>query len=118
MIIKAGSKPNPRIPVYYSTPHWHRMRTFVLQRDKGICVYCGEMAITADHVTPRGWGGADHPNNLVACCTLCNAVAGGKNFRKRSAKKTWILKERKKISDPQHYLETIRLVRSQRANRT
>jgi 5-methylcytosine-specific restriction endonuclease McrA len=102
MIIKERvAHPNPKlrsqIPVYYSTPHWRRLRTFVLQRDEGVCFYCGGMAITADHVTPRGWGGADHPNNLVACCATCNEVAGGKNFKKRGAKKAWIAKERRKI---------------------
>ena len=108
------TQPRKSIPVYYTTPAWGRLRERVLERDRYRCFYCGGQATTADHVTPRGWGGADLLINLVACCELCNTIAGGKNFRKRTAKKAWIARERKKIADPQHFLATMRLVKGKR----
>jgi 5-methylcytosine-specific restriction endonuclease McrA len=42
------------------------------------CEYCGVTEtdcggpLTIDHHCPQSHGGADHPNNLVYCCWLCN----------------------------------------------
>lgn len=38
------------------------------------CAYCdSDIEITLDHVVPRTKGGADHADNIVACCRSCNA---------------------------------------------
>lgn len=54
-----------------------RTRYEVLRRDNHTCRYCGGTApdakLTIDHVTPVTLGGTDHPDNLVAACTDCNA---------------------------------------------
>ena len=54
-----------------------RTRYEVLRRDGYACRYCGAKApdvkLTVDHVTPVSLGGADTPDNLVACCQDCNA---------------------------------------------
>ncbi|QRY40856.1 HNH endonuclease [Microbacterium hominis] len=51
---------------------WEALRAAVLERDGGICVYCGNEATTADHVTPKALGGRDELANLVAACLKCN----------------------------------------------
>ena len=108
------------IPVYYTTPQWHKLRKEIIARDEGRCFYCGEQASTADHVIPRGKNGPDHPANLVACCLICNTIAGGRVFRDREKKKSWITRERKRLTKRQrgqrafnrsHYEETMRLLR-------
>lgn len=37
-----------------------------------ICVYCGEIGNTVDHVIARAKGGLDIPENTVCCCSKCN----------------------------------------------
>lgn len=39
----------------------------------GLCVYCGELADTNDHVRPRAYGGSDEEENLVPACRSCNS---------------------------------------------
>ena len=48
----------------------------VLLRDDYTCAYCvtrGNREMTVDHVVPRSRGGRSVWENLVACCTACNA---------------------------------------------
>lgn len=52
---------------------WSVIRKRILQRDRGICHYCGEIACTVDHKIPVCYGGSDDENNLVACCKSCNS---------------------------------------------
>jgi 5-methylcytosine-specific restriction endonuclease McrA len=66
---------------------WGRRKQAVLVRDKGVCQLAKEVgrephAInggwTADHIKPRGLGGAtrnDNMNNLRATCNRCHAIA-------------------------------------------
>jgi 5-methylcytosine-specific restriction endonuclease McrA len=51
-------------------------REGVLRRDLRICVYCGGLANTVDHVLPRCRGGGDTWFNLVAACQACNGNKG------------------------------------------
>lgn len=45
----------------------------VLERDQGLCRYCGKSpATTVDHVIPRSKGGSDSDRNLVGACAPCN----------------------------------------------
>jgi len=67
-------------------------RDYIVQRDKGLCRYCGRIASgkywtywtyseasgywrnrgCIDHIVPHSRGGADHPANLVLACESCN----------------------------------------------
>ncbi|MFO7973768.1 MAG: HNH endonuclease [Candidatus Hydrogenedentota bacterium] len=53
-------------------PHW--MRRAVLDRDQGICRYCGQRAMTLqlDHIVPVSQGGHSTVANLVTACAECN----------------------------------------------
>ena len=57
---------------------WLRVRDLILERDNGICQYCGEPANHVDHVIPRCQDGTDDPGNLVAACAPCNLSKGGR----------------------------------------
>jgi 5-methylcytosine-specific restriction endonuclease McrA len=51
-------------------------RRAVFGRDGHRCQYCGEIADSLDHVTPRSRGGAHSWDNVVACCRRCNLRKG------------------------------------------
>lgn len=55
-------------------------RRSVLLRDNYTCQYCGYQGVglTIDHVIPKDQGGKTEWDNLVACCTRCNARKGNK----------------------------------------
>lgn len=74
------------------------------QKNK-FCHYCGiemwmdfslkkemggiKQQATLDHIIPRGNGGNDNPNNMVLCCSFCNAARGRidyDTFKKASVK--------------------------------
>lgn len=59
---------------------YRKFRDLVLGRDGYTCVYCGVTgtSLQLDHVIPRSRGGADTPDNLVACCKRCNTSKGAK----------------------------------------
>lgn len=50
-------------------------RRGVLMRDQSTCAYCGRRGgtLTLDHVTPRSRGGRHCWENVVTCCSPCNA---------------------------------------------
>src|SRR5699024_10522207 len=84
------------IPEFYLTSAWKQLRQDVVDRDKSICQYCGNVGHQADHITPRHAGGLDALQNLVCCCARCNKTAGGRVFKSFEKKKAWILSQ---ISD-------------------
>jgi hypothetical protein len=51
---------------------WERIRREILERDGGVCTYCGEPANSVDHVVPSSRGGTNDPDNLKAACMDCN----------------------------------------------
>ncbi len=57
-------------------------RRNIFARDKNICQYCGKhfptSELSLDHVLPRSQGGGTSWENLVCCCTRCNAKKGGR----------------------------------------
>ena len=59
---------------YQRGPLWRsNLRGFVLTRDGGRCVYCGDgKDLTLDHVVPKSMSGADRHWNIVAACGACN----------------------------------------------
>jgi 5-methylcytosine-specific restriction endonuclease McrA len=57
------------------------VRTAIIARDGGKCVYCGAKGtkrkpLTLDHVIPHSQGGADNATNLVTACGDCNNERG------------------------------------------
>ena len=66
--------PEGREPI----PDWTRQ--VVLDRDKGICRYCGRRAMTLhlDHVIPVIQGGRSTGANLVTACAECNRKKAGR----------------------------------------
>ena len=52
---------------------WQRLAASILERDSHVCHYCGGIATSVDHVTPKAVGGTDHPGGLVAACIHCNS---------------------------------------------
>lgn len=46
----------------------------------GQCAYCARHAVELewDHITPLSRGGSHHPENLIACCRMCNASKNDK----------------------------------------
>ena len=59
---------------YQRGPLWRsNLRGFVLTRDSGKCVYCGDSKdLTLDHVVPKSMSGADQHWNIVTACKTCN----------------------------------------------
>lgn len=56
---------------------WERLRRDVLHRDCGLCQPCLQrghttIASQVDHITPKAYGGTDHPDNLQAICLACH----------------------------------------------
>lgn len=83
-----------KVDAYYNSKAWRELRSRVLQRDGGICFYCGGVARQADHVLPRRKGGKDELTNLVACCVACNKIALATVFKSLDAKKAYIVAAR------------------------
>ena len=50
----------------------NELRSFILNRSNGKCVYCGAKATEIDHIVPRANGGTNSVHNLVASCRACN----------------------------------------------
>lgn len=68
-----------------ATSAWKRMRAFILERDQGICYYCGRDCTfegpTVDHVKPVSCGGRIlDPLNLVCACRPCNSRKSDTEF--------------------------------------
>jgi len=57
-------------------------RRNIFARDGNVCQYCGRRRPTSelslDHVVPRSMGGQATWQNIVCCCTECNAKKGGR----------------------------------------
>ena len=51
-------------------------RAQIYARDNGLCVYCGDIADTVDHLIPQSHGGSSQWKNLVAACSACNNRRG------------------------------------------
>ncbi len=58
-------------------------RSHLVQRNPH-CHYCGRQVrpktSTLDHITPRGQGGTDVPENLVLACRRCNQAKGNRTL--------------------------------------
>ena len=65
-------------------------RRVILERDAGVCFYCGYEADVVDHIIPYAYGGTDDDNNLIAACSICNSIAGSRVFDTLDEKRNWI----------------------------
>lgn len=66
------------------------LRQSILNRDAGICYYCGFEANEVDHIIPVSYGGTDDEDNLIACCDICNKIANNKVFDTLEAKGEYV----------------------------
>lgn len=66
---------------YVRRPLKPQERFRVLERDGFSCRYCGQSApsviLHVDHIKPVSAGGSNHPDNLCAACSSCNAGKAG-----------------------------------------
>lgn len=73
-----GTPPVDRGPA--RLPREASLRERIFGRDRGTCVYCGEVfpdeQLTIDHVEPRMRGGDQSEGNLVTACRACNTRKG------------------------------------------
>lgn len=65
---------------FYESPAWRHTRAYILKRDAGLCVHCGEPGVIVHHkieLTPRN---IDDPaialgeDNLETVCRTCHAL--------------------------------------------
>ncbi|GIP37163.1 hypothetical protein J31TS4_04430 [Paenibacillus sp. J31TS4] len=49
-----------------------KFRSYILNRDRYTCFFCGEYGDTIDHLLPRAKGGHTTPVNCVCACSICN----------------------------------------------
>jgi hypothetical protein len=66
-------------PLMTRTTMWRKLRTAVVDRDKGVCQDCGRELThlpawytEVHHIVPRMHGGGDHPANLKTLCVECH----------------------------------------------
>ncbi len=77
-------------------PTWAETRRRVLKRDGWRCRYCGSRdALFASHILPRGHGGTDGEENLVAACEACHNAGLGRLFPGFEAKASYVRKTRR-----------------------
>jgi 5-methylcytosine-specific restriction endonuclease McrA len=86
--------PPGHAPRFYWTHEWRNLRREVLIRDEMTCQYCGDAAVTADHIIPRKHGGPDAAINLMAVCGECNKLAASRYFEEFREKREWIRAQR------------------------
>ena len=66
-------------PIMIRANMWRRLRTAIVERDRGICQDCGrelghlpKWYTEVHHIVPRVRGGGDHPSNLKTLCVECH----------------------------------------------
>lgn len=79
-----GGKPKKSAPVPFIKTNAKRyippLDNQKIVKDSRFCVYCGEKATTADHMTPKSRGGHDGYANLVPACYHCNQEKGNMTY--------------------------------------
>tara|TARA_B100000214_G_C23774460_1_gene538317 strand:- start:192 stop:740 length:549 start_codon:yes stop_codon:yes gene_type:complete len=78
-------------------------RKNVIARDENSCQYCGDSKIplTIDHIIPKGRGGIDSWENLVAACKPCNQKKGDRTPEEVGM----LLKKKPKRLNRLHYFQ-------------
>ncbi|KAL6769218.1 hypothetical protein ACKKBG_A17940 [Auxenochlorella protothecoides x Auxenochlorella symbiontica] len=57
-------------------------RRSIMLRDKHTCQYCGSREnLTLDHIVPASKGGGFTWDNIVTCCSRCNAKKGARTLK-------------------------------------
>ena len=78
-------------------------RKNIIDRDENICQYCGvsKSSLTIDHIIPKGRGGIDCWENLVAACMQCNQKKGDKTLEEIGM----VLNKKPKRPNRLHYFQ-------------
>lgn len=74
-----------------------RTRRRILERDGGVCAYCGALGDTIDHLTPWSLGGRTTMDNCVTSCAECNFRRGNRPVTEFVAQEGLTLR---KLSNP------------------
>lgn len=84
----------------FTKPGPARLRAYLMQRDKGVCVICGkDDDLVVDHVVSIKNGGSNHPDNLRMLCSECNSRKVGlfdarkTHERKHITNGKWVVSE-------------------------
>lgn len=68
---------------FYQSPAWRQTRAYILHRDAGLCVRCGQLGEIVHHkihLTPENIGNpkiALGEDNLETLCRACHAIEHG-----------------------------------------
>lgn len=62
------------------------LRQFILERDKGICYFCGENAQGVYKLVSKSGGGIRSPKNCVCACEACNRSVSNNHRHRGSVK--------------------------------
>ncbi len=81
-------------PLFHSSPPWRHVRQRIIERDKGICRYCGETGHQVDYKKPPKCGGKPIPANLVCCCAPCLRASNDAPYPTFADKTAFILAHR------------------------
>ncbi len=57
-----------------------QLEILVFETKGGACLYCGDRAVTVDHIFPRVLGGLDDMDNLAPACMTCQNSKGRKTL--------------------------------------
>lgn len=63
----------PEIDGFYRSKYWKDIRKMHLMVNP-VCVVCGELANTVDHIKPKRMGGDERAENLQSLCTKCHTA--------------------------------------------
>ncbi len=67
-------------PSVWPDGKWHVVRAAVIDRDHGVCAYCGKIPDVpdVDHIFPKVRGGDNSAENLTTSCPSCNRSKGAR----------------------------------------
>ena len=74
--------------IHRPRPQVRLRRKEVFRRDNYRCQYCGKytLDLTIDHIYPRHLGGLHIWTNIVAACSSCNHLKGGRTLKTANMK--------------------------------
>ena len=62
-----------------------------------VCVYCGGIGGTVDHVVPWSYNADQSRHNLVTACRVCNSIAGSLVFQSFDDKRAYVRQRRTEL---------------------
>lgn len=81
--------------IYHSSIQFRTIRQQVIERDNGICQYCGVPGHQVDYLIPPSHNGRPMMNNLVCCCAPCLRASNDATYPTLEDKIAFIIAHRK-----------------------